>query len=334
MKCYLEANIIYISVSQKTRKILLNRETNNKENLKHKYAQCYCNCVTGKSLTMLLKASFTIFIMSYAAGIFAQKNSDVPNIDVTYNKQVLKTNIEHPSELSMDYDKNNLFYNYVEVDGIKTISKTAYLNLDTLKAAEIKDGTDLITSAIDNKNHKVYLGGKDGIYTFDYNTKKAFKLDVNDANEKSIWQLFYKDGLYFTTFDPEEQAFYCKSFDKVQKLTDDNNPRMRVLGVSNDNIIYFGNSTGLFYVQNSTGKATLLIEDIVVNAFNVDRDGELYFSTPSSLHHIKTKPKSVEKLTEFQDHSLWGFAIDGNGNIIYGSDDSIIRLVPTLTKQY
>lgn len=277
---------------------------------------------------MLTLAAITLLLLSRATGN-VQKIID--SLNINYEKQVLKTTVENPSDFSIDYDKNNLFYCYSEYDGEKTVLKIAYLNLDSLTSVEVTGVEDPITSAIDNKNHRVYIGGKDGIYNFDYDTKKVIKLDI-DA--KNIWHVVYKDGLYFTTYTPDEQAFYAKYFDKIQKLTDDNNPRIRILGIDYDNTIYFANSTGLFYMQKSTGKATLLVEDIVINAFNADKIGELYFSTPSSLYHIKTKSKSIEKLAEFHDNVMWGFAIDGNGNIIYGSEDnSIVKLIPALPKQ-
>ncbi|XP_022120543.2 ommochrome-binding protein [Pieris rapae] len=241
--------------------------------------------------------------------------------DILQKEEILKAHVISPYQLAMDYDTNTLFFSYSTEDS--SVFQSAYLNLKTNEFGNIPGIAGGFANAVDNKKNTVYLGGRDGIYEFNYNTKTAQRLNVTDDN---IWQLIYKDKLYYSKY-PEEHAYVFQN-GKFQRVPELINTRAMLLCVDDYNNIYFSNSSGLF-IHKKSNDAVNHIGDFNVNGFTYDVHGDIYFSTPDGIFSIDVAKKEVKNVAKIENVSVYGVAIDITGNIIYASEDSIIRLKPT-----
>ncbi|XP_045494334.1 ommochrome-binding protein-like [Colias croceus] len=239
--------------------------------------------------------------------------------NIKHEKEVLKSGLTSPYQLAMDYDTNTVFFSYSS-EG-ENVFESAFINLKTNEFSNIPGISGGFANAVDSKKNIVYLGGRDGIYKYNYASKKAEHLHTTNDN---IWQLFYKDTLYYSRY-PDENAFVFRN-DKFEKVPELQNTRAFLIGLDNYGNIYFSNSSGLFYYKKSNGLIDY-IGDFNVNGFTSDLNGNLYFSTPDGIFYINVNKKEVERIAEID--SIYGLAIEGDGNILYASYDSIIRLKAT-----
>lgn len=261
----------------------------------------------------------SILVTFVQAGVINIQPKCVTIRNVAYEEEILKDNVHFPYQLTLDYDTKTLFFSYTA--RTSEIFKLAYLNLKSNDYGLVNGIKGGFATAVNKQSHIVYMGGEGGAYQFDYDTKSATRLNIKyDVN---IWQMFYKDGLYFTTY-PEEKAYLYKNQEVIQvpNLKD----KVMALGVTKDGNYIYSNSSGLFIYNKSIGKASN-IGDYVVNGITSDINGNIYFSTPSGIYYIDDENNDIEELLKQED--IYGVAVEGNGNIIYANEDSIIRLKPT-----
>ncbi|CAH0605490.1 unnamed protein product [Chrysodeixis includens] len=264
---------------------------------------------------------FIIFL-----SFFAVINASVlkPNCVVirnrNYEKDVLKVDIKSPYQLAIDHDTNTLFFSFTARKD--EMFKIAYLSLKTREYNVVSGIHGGFATAIDSNKNKIYMGGEDGIYKFDYKTKTATNLGL--LSNVNIWQMFFKNGLYFTTY-PEETAFVYKKnkVDIVRELVD---IKAMLVAVNKAGHIVYANSSGLFMYNEST-QTTNLLDTAVVNGITADIDGNLFFSTPTGVYFIDENTKQVDEL--FRMENIYGVAVEGNGDFIYATEDSLVRLKST-----
>ncbi|XP_022825373.1 uncharacterized protein LOC111355606 [Spodoptera litura] len=239
--------------------------------------------------------------------------------NVNYEREVLVTNVESPYQLVIDHDTNTLFFSYTARSD--EVFKSAFINLKTNEFNVIPGIHGGFANAVNNQAHIVYLGGQDGVYQFDYKTKNATKLNITQDN---IWQMFYKNGLYFTTY-PEEKAYVYKG-DKLEEVAEVKDHRVMVIGVNNDGNTVYTNSSGIFFYDKELKKSTLLSFH-VANAITSDLVGNLYISTATGIYSVNGRSRSLKELVKIDN--IYGVAMESNENIIYSSENSIIRLKPS-----
>nr|NP_001299320.1 uncharacterized protein LOC106115990 [Papilio xuthus]BAM18622.1 unknown unsecreted protein [Papilio xuthus] len=233
-----------------------------------------------------------------------------------HTKEVLKTNVDSPYQFSIDYTTNTLFFSYSTHTKDERF-QLAYLNLDNKEfntVSAIKDG---FASAVDQDKGKVYLGAKGGVYNFNLKTKQA---NLLASTSQSIWQMFYKDGLYYSTY-PKEEAYLFKDgvINRVEELKD---TRAMLIALDENKNIYYSNSSGLFK-YNKSNKEILSLSDDVVNGMNSDANGKLYFTSPNGIFRINDKLNTIDRLVTLEN--VYAAAIEKDGNILCGTDEGIVR---------
>ena len=240
-----------------------------------------------------------------------------------YQKEVLKNNVQNPYQLAIDYNTETLFYSYSARENY-ALFKTASLNLQTGVSTKVFGIRGGFANAVDNINQIVYMGGEDGIYAYDYNTDSAISLNIK--NDENIWQMFYDDddGLYFTTY-PDEQV-YLYTNDEVFKVSELEEVRVMLIAVDrNNNLLYF-NSSGVFMYETDERKYTYL-SDVVANGVTSDIDGNIVFSTAYGINYFNDTLKQIVSVVTIGN--IYGVAIPQDGNIIYATENSIIKIKPS-----
>ncbi|XP_034836991.2 ommochrome-binding protein-like [Maniola hyperantus] len=240
--------------------------------------------------------------------------------NIKHEPEVLKR-LRLPYQLAIDYNTNYLFFSYSK-DKKDKIYESAYINLKTNEFGIIHGITEGFANAVDEHGNVVYLGGSDGIYQFDYETKVATRLNDTDH---SIGQLFFKKDLYYTSY-PENEVYIIKNNQphRVPELIGTNG---KFIAVDNFDNIYFCNSLGLFVHKKITDNTSFVGNYNDVNGFTHDINGALFFSTPDGIYYINDNTQEVEKIASFD--SLYGIAIEADGAIIYASEHGLVRLKPT-----
>lgn len=238
--------------------------------------------------------------------------------------EVLEDNVHNASQLVVDYQTNTLFFSHSSLFEGKTVLKSAYLNLNTKEFGEISGINSGVATAYDRRKNVVYLGGQDGIYTFDYTTKSAKNLRVTSY---SIWQMFHcpVHGLYFTTFNPDEKAFVY-SYGQVGPVPELTDIKTRLIAVGQKHDIYFANSAGIFALKTIDRVLYKIhLETFTVNGFASDINGKLYFSTPNDIFYINEDAGTLDRVIRVQEgESIWGVAFAADGSMIYALDDKIV----------
>ncbi|XP_050343504.1 ommochrome-binding protein-like [Nymphalis io] len=271
---------------------------------------------------MKILVLLVVFTHSVTARFIDEKCDGVIVHNINHIKEVLKENIDSPYQLAIDYDTNMLFFSY---SGYENISKffSAYINLKTNEFQIIDGINGGFANAVDDRSNTVYLGGNDGIYKFDFETKRAHHIDGTTHN---IWQIFFKKDLYYTNY-PQEQVYVYKD-GHSQSLPELFETHAMLVAIDNNDNIYFSNSTGL-YVHKKAKNYVSFLGDYNLNGITSDITGNLYFSTPDGIYFIDDKSKRIEKLATIEN--IYGMAVESDGNIIYASQDKLVRLKPTKT---
>lgn len=229
--------------------------------------------------------------------------------------ETLAINFTMPYQLAVDPNTNTLFFSY-SLQNSEESFKIVYLDLNNQKRGEVTGISGGFAQTVDVKNRVVYLGGSDGIYQFDYETKSANRLNIT---KNSIWQMFFKEYLYYTISLNEEAYVYKDGVAaKVKQLE---NTRASLIAVDNNHNIYFANSSGLYV--NDNDNAIKHIGDYIINGFTSDINGNIFFSTLDKIYSI-ISGTSVKQIIELND--IHGLAIDAKGNYIYSTYNTVKRL--------
>ncbi|XP_047528913.1 ommochrome-binding protein-like [Vanessa atalanta] len=271
---------------------------------------------------MKLLVLLVVLAYSATARIIDENCDGIIVHNINHIKEVLKENIDSPYQLAIDYDTNMLFFSYSSYDNVsKFIS--AYINLKTNEFQIINGINGGFANGVDGRSNTVYIGGNDGIYKFDFESKRAQHIDGTTHN---IWQMFFKNDLYYTNY-PQENVYVYKDgeSERVPELLE---TKAMLVAIDNNDNIYYSNSSGLFVHKKAKNYVSYL-GDYNLNGITSDISGNLFFSTPDGIYSIDDKSKRIEKLATITN--IYGVAVESDGNIIYASQDSIVRLKPTKT---
>lgn len=239
---------------------------------------------------------------------------------VMYMKEVLKEHLESPYQFSIDYNSNTLFFSYtLNKNGVAF--QSAYLNLQTEEFNVISTITNGFASAVDARNNRIFISARGGVYEYDLKTKQT---KLVTATDQSIWQMFYKDGLYYSIYPTEEVYLYRDG--RSKKLDVLIGTRAAQVSIGGNGDTYFSNSSGLFVYKNSN-KDIVQLGEQVINGMNADYNGIVYFSSPDGVFVIDEKEETVRRVVTLDN--VHAAAIEKDGSILIGTDDSIIRLKRT-----
>ncbi|KOB73227.1 Diapause associated protein 2, partial [Operophtera brumata] len=241
---------------------------------------------------------------------------------INHEKEVIKEDVDKPYMMSIDYDTNVLYYTYTGHRGMTFVP--AALNLKTKENYIITGVRGAFTTSVDPKSHRIYIAGADGIYEFDYQKKTTRNLGITNSN---IWQVFAKDGVYYSTY-PDEKAFVYKN-GQLGKVAGIGDTRAMLLGLDKKDNIFFSNSSGLFF-HPKDGKLSILVGEYTVNAFTIDANEKLHFSTPVGIFSTEVEPTGNVKIKKIAGiNNIYGMAVESDGTFIYSADNAIIRLKST-----
>lgn len=238
-------------------------------------------------------------------------------------KHVILADVNVPYKLTIDRNKNTLFFCINADEFSDQTFQSVVLNLDTGFANIVPGMRNGFASAVDQVNGDVYLGGSDGIYKYNYSTNDIDKSAL--IHRLDIFDMFFKEKLYFV--DTAKQNLYVYK-DKGKCVVPGARQHLIqhfVIDANRD--LYFVNATGLFVLGNGC-KSPMLINgtDISIRGATTDAFGTPYFVARDGIYGIDKEMNELVMLFAVDD--AYGLAFDANNNIVYSDARTVNRLEP------
>lgn len=255
----------------------------------------------------------------YAAVAKKQCEGETIN-DKFYAKEILKEDIDRPYLLSTDFTTNTLYFSY-SLNKDDDIFNTAYINLNNTEFADIQGIKNGFAQTVDQEGHNVYIGGSDGIHKYNYKTKQSEAIGERDID---IWNMFYKDVLYYSVFPT--QFLYTLINGEAVRFKDLEDTKVDQFIIDNDDIMYYTNGTGLYSQKKGTKDAKLYAEfpNDGIRGLSIDSDGNVYVCLKDGVYSVDKSNEKINKLIGIDD--AFGLAFDNRNNIIYSDATKVIRL--------
>ncbi|CAG9790031.1 unnamed protein product [Diatraea saccharalis] len=265
---------------------------------------------------LLIVASLSIA----SAGVIKEEACDGVRINGTYyEKEIIKTDLDRPYLLTVDYSTNTLYFSY-SIKSDEDIFKTARIDLDTNAFSDI-DIVNGFAQTVDYEHQKVFIGSNDGIYKYDHDTNQV---EFVGQRGSDIWAIYYDDVLYYSEFP--SQFLYTLSNGTATRFKDLEDTKVDHFVTDGDNTMFYTNATGLFSQKKGT-KDAVLIEEFPHNGprgLTTNKYEDVYVCMRDGIYEVDKTQPSLKKIVDVDD--CFGIAFDIYDEIIYADWKSLIRL--------
>lgn len=241
---------------------------------------------------------------------------------VYYDKEVLFNNIGKPYNLVYHKFSGILFFSHTVGESMHVDFAIKACQLDSKICADVEGIDGGYAIAYDLMNDDIYMGGHNGIYQYNFLTKKA---EYFDARGKSIWALFIRKNFYYIEY-PGQKLYVYKDSGFVQ-VAEAIGIEVDHFHVSRSNQIYFSNRTAVFKVIRGGKHTEVLSDEVVVKEIAEDNYGEVYFACLDGIYVEDKLDVGITKVIAIDQ--CFGLTFDQNDNAIYSDKTSINRLVPS-----
>ncbi|XP_026317941.1 ommochrome-binding protein-like [Hyposmocoma kahamanoa] len=245
----------------------------------------------------------------------------ITNSPVLYEREVLKTGVDRPYMLVVDYSSNILYFSY-STEGEKDSFQAASIDLKDKEFKNITCVPNGFAQAVDSTNNEVYIGG-DGIYKYDPKKDTAELYAAKDAN---IWLLYFHDDLYYAEYP--SQFLYVVHNSGAVRAKDLEDTKVDMFVIDNDNDIFYSNDTGIYCQKKGTKDAQLYKEfdDASARGLTTDKNGKVHACMVDGIYVVNKDAKRFDKIVEIDD--AFGVAFDRNNNIVYSDAIGVYMLKP------
>lgn len=241
---------------------------------------------------------------------------------VPYKKHVILADVNIPSKFSIDRNRNNLFF-CINADQLSDQSfHSVVLNLETGSTAIVPGIRNGFASAVDQNSGAIYLGGSDGIFSYNYQTGDVDKPALLSGVD--IFDMYYKDDLYFVD-TANQNLNLCKDGKMKTVFPPDSRYLIHHCALDHSNTFYFVSSSGLYKRKKDSTSATLLDNSgIQYRGVAFDIHGDPYFVAQDGIYVIKEvlRPQLI-----YAVDNAFGLAFDKNNNLIYSDERSVMILL-------
>lgn len=259
-------------------------------------------------------------IATTQAGVIKDECTGIKINGIYHENETLHTGLDRPYLLAVDYSTNILFFSYSiteSEDGFKTAS----INLNTKEFKDIKVENGF-AQTVDQDNHDIYIGGSDGIYKYNYGDDKAELIGEN-VKGLNIWNLYYKDVLYYSVYP--SQFLYTYIDGTSTRFKDLEDTKVDNIVIDNEEVIFFTNATGLYSQKKGTKDSVFYQEHprIGVRGLATDINGKVYVCLQDGIYVTNKETVTLEKVVDLDD--AFGVAFDNDNNMIVSDATSLIR---------
>lgn len=245
--------------------------------------------------------------------------------DKFHRKQVLGMGLNRPYQLSYDQTEHRVYFSYNVGKDNEDSFEIGYLIKGHHEHRVLKTVENGFATAIDNKNGILYIGSNEGIF------KKHLKTNGSEVErvitKHDVWDIFFKDHLYFITYPA--QHLYKIITEKDKKIAEREkhiHEKIYQFAIDGDNDIYITNDTGLYRIKNGTKDRVWYEGPTVYRAIEINNKGIAHFSAQNAIYVPNKTNHSLEKIAHIKN--LFGITFDSDDNIIYSDPHEIVKLLP------
>ncbi|XP_075986620.1 ommochrome-binding protein-like isoform X2 [Anticarsia gemmatalis] len=271
---------------------------------------------------------YIVILLVLVSAVRAQNGSELIMCDgvvfnnVYYDKELLFSGLGRPYNLMMHKFSGVIFFSHTIQNGTQVDFGIMACHIEKRTCRDIHGVPGGYALAYDGGNDDIYFGGHDGIYKYNFLTKKA---EFFAEEGKSIWGIFVRRNFYYIEYPTQKLYVYQDdTFVKVAEATDievDN------FFISKQLDIYFSNKTALYKVEKNSRQPIVLNDEIAVRQIAEDIYGDIYFCASDGIY-VEDKPYHKSKKVA-DIHQAFGMTFDEVDHIIYSDKDAIYRMRPS-----
>lgn len=240
-----------------------------------------------------------------------------------YIKKILLTGVRVPSKFSIDRLRNNLFFCINSDEFSNQSFYSVILNLDTGLNAIIPSIRNGYASAVDPSG-SVYIGGSDGIYRFNYDTR-----DVDIPGllvGVDICDMYFHKCLYFV--ETASQSLFMWKDDKKIEVEHLEGYVVQHFLVNTYGDILFVNPSGVHMLRKGTESPisfNIPSREAHFHGVTTDANGESYLIGQDGMYTVDMIERQVVRITPMNNG--YGLAFDKDNNIIYSNERYVAKLI-------
>ncbi|KAI5645407.1 ommochrome-binding protein-like [Phthorimaea operculella] len=242
----------------------------------------------------------------------------------SYTKRVILADANIPYKLSLDRNTNSLFF-CINADEFSDQSfHSVILDINSGVTSVIPAIRNGFASAVDLATSTVYLGGSDGIYKYNYNTRSIEGTSLIGSID--IFDMYYHKHLYFV--DTAYQNLYALREGNKNLISEVKGCLIHHFAFDKNDDLFFINSSGLFVLPRgakSPVRQDNISGDLHFRGVTTDMYGWVHFVAHDGIYSFENRASLVKEL---QLNNGYGLAFDKGNNIIYSEERSITRLCP------
>lgn len=239
-----------------------------------------------------------------------------------YKKQVILADANLPYKFTIDRYRNNLFF-CINADQFSDQSfHSVILNLHKGSAAIVPGIRNGFASAVDQTTGSVYLGGSDGIFSYNYHTNNIDRPAL--VSETDIFDMCFQKYLYFV--DTATQSLQVIKNGKQKNVPNLEGHLLQYFVVDEDRNLYFVDATGLYVLKSGKDRAVLLDDRVLqYRGATLDMHGAPHFIAHDGIYEIDGETGQPEIILSVEKGL--GLAFDKNNNIVYSDERAVITLI-------
>lgn len=306
-------------------------------------------CIDSPSIRISTRSVMALLLLLCVllAGISAEDSKE-PKCDgihvrgVFHRSEILAIGLNRPYQLSYYRHKHDIYFSTNVGNDTEDKFEIRCLNLNTSESKPIDEVNNGFATALDKKNGVVYYGGSDGIYRQDLEEEKVKHIIF----KYNIWDLFFKDHLYFIAYPSQRLYKYTDIYgipDKGRhpkhnivnkiKVTITKKPeevkwlneKIFQFAIDGDDDIFITNSTGLYMIKNNTEHRILFHGEKVFRAIAIDNKGEAHFCGQNGIYVPNKHNHTLHEIAQIKN--IFGLTFDSEDNIIYSNPKHLVKLM-------
>lgn len=247
------------------------------------------------------------------------KCDEVTSFETYKNKEVLFTNLRQPSNLVF-HESKKIFFRQTVIHGqYYKDFKITVCDMIKKKCSDIENIKGGYAIGLDLTTHEIFLGGYNGIYKYNFETKLP---EYFSEKDRSVRDLFIRNNFYYIRYPSNRLYVYRKN--QFIKVKEGKNFEIEHFYQSKHKNIYYSNKTGLFLVE-AKGKESYSIKNrITVKQITEDIYGTIYFLANDGIYVEINEYWDLKNV--YNRTGLYGLAFDKSGHPIIADKSTIFRL--------
>lgn len=227
------------------------------------------------------------------------------------------------NKMEVLHSDNILFYSYEPEIADPEYFKVAYVDIeDPDNNGLVSDNTstphNFGTFAIHQEKSLLYLGGRDGIFTYDTSKKLAWYSSLGDE----ILTLFFKNNLYIVKAN--DSRIIVKKGDTFNSILE--YMPIKNFVINKDNVIVFLSTYGLFL--NKKEETIWLSKNAFFRGLTVDLDGVVYTWWIDGIYKVDIKRNLGESRVVKVAHMthIAAMTFDNENNILLSAGKALYKM--------